>query len=455
VIRSDSIDRNSFVPIVLSLSLEKTSIINPISRRTAIQSTALVAAAAVTSVAQAKGKSEPLWVAMIGGGRGLSVAREFRRAGMEVPVVCDVDDSRLARAQKALGAKIAHTDLRRVLDDRSIDAVIVATSDHWHAPAAILALNAGKHVYVEKPCSHNIREGRALIDAAKRTGKVVQVGTQMRSMSILRKAIGRLHEGAIGEVKVARAWNSQRRSDIGHAQPSDVPDRFDYDLWVGPAPKPAFQSNRHHSTWHWWYDFGSGDAGNDGVHELDVALWGLNVNTHPTVASGHGRKMYFDDDQQFPDTQHVTYEYSDSSGDDRKNKVLVFESRIWTPYGDQGIENGVGFYGTDGYLIFEKNHGYRMYGPKGELREQESTQISTLDHVRNFSAAIRTGEPQNAPPEVGHLGAGLAHLANIIGRTGQSSLQFDPVKEQIIGDEQANRYVGRTYRNGHWAVPLI
>lgn len=426
-----------------------------ISRRTAIQSTTLAAAAAVTSVSEADAKSEPLRVAMIGGSRGLSVAREFLKAGMEVPVVCDVDDGRLARAQKTLGAKIAHTDLRRVLDDRSIDAVIVATPDHWHAPAAILALDAGKHVYVEKPCAHNIREGRALIDAAKRTGKVVQVGTQTRSTPILQKAIARLHDGAIGDVKIARAWNSQRRSNIGHSQPSDAPDRFDYDLWVGPAPKPAFQSNRHHYSWHWWYDFGSGDAGNDGVHELDVAVWGLNVSTHPTVASGHGCKMYFDDDQQFPDTQHVTFQYPDPSDDDRKKKILVFESRIWTPYGDQGIENGVGFYGTDGYLIFGKNSGYRMYGPKGELREQESTKTSTLDHARNFAAAIRNGEPQTAPPEVGQLGASLAHLANIIGRTGQSTLQFDPVKEQIIGNEEANRYVGRTYRDGHWAVPVV
>ena len=427
---------------------------NQISRRTAIKTTTIAAASVVTGFAHGEDRSDkPLRAAMIGGSRGLSVAKEFRNAGFEVPVVCDVDDGRRARAQKELGAKVDHADLRRVLDDDSIDAVIVATPDHWHAPAAILALNAGKHVYVEKPCAHNIREGRALINTANRTGQVVQVGTQTRSTPNLQKAIRRLHAGAIGDVKIARAWNSQRRSNIGHAQPSEVPAGFDYDLWAGPAPKPPFQSNRHHYTWHWWYDFGTGDAGNDGVHELDVATWGLNVGTHPSVASGHGSKLYFDDDQQFPDTQHVTFEYPDPSGDERKKKVLIFENRIWTPYGDQGIENGVGFYGTDGYLIFRKSGGYQMFGPRGEMREEESAQFSTFEHAKNFAVAIRSGMPASAPPEIGQLGASLAHLANIIGRTNHSSLQFDAESEQIVGNDDANQYTGRTYRDGHWAVP--
>ena len=219
--------------------------------------------------------------------------------------------------------------------------------------------------------------------------------------------------------------------------------------------KATFQSNRHHYTWHWWYDFGTGDAGNDGVHELDVATWGLNVQTHPAIASGHGSKLYCDDDQQFPDTQHVTFEYPDLAGDDRKKKVLVFENRIWKPYGDQGIENGVGFYGTDGFMIFRKSGGYQMFGPQGELREEESAQFSTYEHAKNFAAAIRDGIPANAPPEAGQLAASLAHLANIIGRTGHSSLKFDSLTEQILGNADANQYVGRTYRDGHWAVPKL
>lgn len=427
-----------------------------ISRRTAIGASTLAAATAIGSMTRADATADqPLRVAMIGGSRGLSVAKEFRSAGFDVSTVCDVDDARRQRAQQELGAKVAHVDLRRVLDDASIDAVIVATPDHWHAPAAIMALDAGKHVYVEKPCAHNIREGRLLIDAARRSGKVVQVGTQTRSSPVLRQAIQLIHDGAIGDVKIARVWNSQRRSNIGHQQPSPAPDGFDYELWVGPAPKPPFQSNRHHYTWHWWYDFGTGDAGNDGVHELDVATWGLDVKTHPTIVTGHGSKMYFDDDQQFPDTQHVTFQYPDPSGDPHKQKVLVFENRIWTPYGEQGIENGVAFYGTDGYLIFEKKNGFWIYGPKGQLRQQESGSFSTLEHAKNFAVAIRQGLPVSAPPEAGQLGASLAHLANIIARSGATSLRFDPETEQIVANPSANQYVGRTYREGHWAASAL
>ena len=427
-----------------------------INRRAAIQSSTFAVATAATSfVHSQQSNARPLRAAMIGGSRGLSVAKEFRKAGFDVTTVCDVDDSRRARAAKELGAKIDHRDLRSVIKDDSIDAVIVATPDHWHAPAAIMALQAGKHVYVEKPCAHNIREGRALIDAAQQSGKVVQVGTQTRSTPALQKAIQRLHEGAIGDVKIARAWNSQRRANIGHAKPSAVPNGFDYETWVGPAPKPPFQTNCHHYTWHWWYDFGTGDAGNDGVHELDVAVWGLDVDSHPVIASGHGSKLYFDDDQQFPDTQHVTFEYPDRSGDERKKKILVFENRIWTPYGDQGIENGVGFYGTDGFMIFRKKGGYQLFGPRGALREEGSGGFSTLDHATNFAAAIRGEAPANAPPEVGQLGASLAHLANIIARTGSSSLRFDPGTEQILDNQKANQFVSRTYRDGHWSVPKL
>ncbi|MCA9265037.1 MAG: Gfo/Idh/MocA family oxidoreductase, partial [Planctomycetales bacterium] len=338
-------------------------------------------------------------------------------------------------------------------DDAVIDAVIVATPDHWHAPAAILALDAGKHVYVEKPCAHNIREGRQLIEAAERTRKVVQVGTQSRSTPVLRQAIQQLHDGVIGDIKLAKAWNSQRRANIGHAEPSDPPAGFDYELWVGPAPKPAFQKNCHHYTWHWWYDFGSGDAGNDGVHELDIAVWGLGLVSHPTAAFGYGEKLYFDDDQQFPDTQQVTFEYPSGSGTADYKQVLVFENRIWTPYKERGLENGVAFYGTDGYMLLGKNGFYKVYGPRDELREECDTRFSTLEHAKNFAAAIQSGADVNAPPQVGQLSASLAHLANIIARTRKGSLAFDPQTEQITNSVAANQLVQRTYRDGHWAIP--
>ncbi|MEM7314745.1 MAG: Gfo/Idh/MocA family oxidoreductase [Planctomycetota bacterium] len=428
-------------------------------RRTALQTlrnTAASAAAATTLLAPsalAEDDTAKLQVGLIGGGRGLSVAREFRSVGMEIKTVCDVDDSRRERASRDLKAKSTCTDLRDILKDDDIQAVIVATPDHWHVPAALLALQAGKHVYVEKPCSHNIREGRMLVDAAKSSGKIVQVGTQTRSTPVFRKAIELVHSGAIGEVKMAKAWNSQRRSNIGHEEPSKEPAGLDYDLWVGPAPKPPYQKNRSHYTWHWWHDFGTGDAGNDGVHELDVAVWGLQVDTHPARATGHGTKLYFDDDQQFPDTQHVTFEYPDQSKDSSKKKILVFENRIWTPYREQGFENGVIFYGTDGYLAFEKNGGYKLFGPRNQLREEQSGTFSTKDHARNFLSAVQGKAKQNAPAAVGHLSATLAHLANIIAKSGLPSLEFDPEAERITNDQTANELCGRIYREGHWAVP--
>ena len=176
-----------------------------------------------------------------------------------------------------------------------------------------------------------------MIEAARRAGRVVQVGTQSRSTTSIQEAISLVREGAIGEVLAAKAWNSQRRANIGHAQPATPPEGFDYDLWVGPAPMRPFQANCHHYTWHWWYDFGTGDAGNDGVHEIDIARWGLGDPGHPEHISGHGAKLWFDDDQQFPDTLYVTFEYP---GGPRGRRLLVYEQRIWSPYVQEGLENG-------------------------------------------------------------------------------------------------------------------
>ncbi|MGE3821023.1 MAG: Gfo/Idh/MocA family protein, partial [Isosphaeraceae bacterium] len=220
--------------------------------------------AATTAAARARGasKAEPIVMGAIGvGGQGLNLLRRFASLpGVEFAYVCDPDETRRVAAATAVRivsgkAPRAVKDLREVLDDRAVDAVTVATPDHWHAPAAILALNAGKHVYVEKPCSHNVREGRLLVEAAGRAGKVVQHGTQSRSDAVVRHGVRLLREGVIGDVLVARAFNVQKRADIGRAAPSEPPRGFDYDLWVGPAAFVPFQSNRHLYTWHWWYEF--------------------------------------------------------------------------------------------------------------------------------------------------------------------------------------------------------
>jgi predicted dehydrogenase len=372
---------------------------------------------------------------------------------LELAWVCDPDAERLGTAareveQRSGRAPQTASDLRRVLADSSVHAVIIATPDHWHVPAALLALSAGKHVYVEKPCSHNIREGRLLVDAARRAGRVVQIGTQSRSSDTIREAMQRLHDGAIGEVLVAKAWNSQLRANIGHASPAEPPPHLDFDLWLGPAPRVPYQANLLPSTWRWFTAFGCGDAGNDGIHELDLARWGLGVETHPRRMAALGGKSFFDDDQQFPDTQYVAFEYEIAG----RTRQLVYEHRIWSPYVQEGYENGNAFYGTKGMMLLGKQSGWQLFGPRNQPVEERRGGLSLAPHHGNFFEAIRTGQRPHADAETGHLSAALAHFANLATRLGVT-LAFDPRQERFVGNEDANRFLGRTYRDGHWAAP--
>jgi predicted dehydrogenase len=379
------------------------------------------------------------------------------RGDVEIAAICDVDRDRLAEATavvaKQSGRKPeAVTDLRRVLDDRHIEAIWIATPDHWHAPAAILALDAGKHVYVEKPCCHNLREGREMVRAVARSGKHLQVGTQSRSTAVVREAIARVHGGAVGEVLVAKAWNSQRRRSIGKTGPSEPPPQLDFDLWLGPAPAVPYRSNLLPGVWRWWYDFGCGDIGNDGIHDLDVACWGLDVDTHPGRIACLGGKSFFDDDQQFPDTQYAVFEYPDAAGPGRA-KQLIFEQRIWSPYVQEGYENGAAFYGTEGMLVIGHSVGWTLYGPRNRKIAERTGEADLAAHHQNFLDCVR-GESKapNADVNAGHRSAALVHLANIAARVGRV-LRFDPRAETIVGDDEAAALVGRRYREGHWAVP--
>lgn len=434
----------------------------PTSRRGFLQHTAGWAAAAgslsaARSVVGSTGPNESLVLGAIGcGGQGRGLARSFAKLpGLRLAWVCDPDSSRAAEAAAEVEEIAGHrpeivSDLRRVLDDPAVDAVTVATPDHWHGPAALLALAANKHVYVEKPCAHNVREGRLLVEAARRTGRVVQVGTQSRSGPHLMAAVERLRAGAIGEVLVAKAWNSQRRGNIGRATPSDPPEGVDYDLWLGPAPWLPFQANRFHYNWHWWYALGTGDLGNDGVHEVDIARWGLGVSEHPSRVTAAGGKLAYDDDQQFPDTQFVVYDYPASSAG--RARQLIYEMRLWSPYVQEGHENGNAFYGTEGVLILGKRNGWQLFGPKNELRESMAPADLGPDHHRDFLSAIHENRRPQADIEIGHHSAALCHLGNIATRLGRV-LNFDPAAEQIVGDDEAARLLGREYRPGHWAVP--
>lgn len=406
----------------------------------------------------------PLPVAVIGpGGMGRGhLERLVKRDDVRVAWVCDVDAGRLESAAKLVadsGREAPRTtaDLREVLADGAVRAVWIATPDHWHGPAAILAADAGKHVYVEKPACHNLREGRLMVEAARRNGVAMQVGTQSRSAAVVQAAMQRLRDGAIGDVIVSKAWNSQRRGSIGREQPGEPPPGLHYDHWVGPAAWQPYRKNLLPGVWRFWRNFGCGDIGNDGVHEIDIARWGLGVDAHPDRVAGLGGTYFFEDDQEFPDTQYCVWEWPAAAGSSRRRQ-LVFEQRDWSPYVQEGHENGNAFYGTKGMLILGKRTGWQLYSERNKLVEEMQGNVDLGPHHDDFLAAVRAAEGGSPPPrtaadiEEGHRSAALVHLGNIACRTGRT-LAFDAAAERIVGDPEADALLRRAYREGHWAVP--
>lgn len=376
-------------------------------------------------------------------GRGRSHATEL--AGIrdvEVAALVDVDTrilpERAAEIERRTGKRPAtHKDYRVFLDDRSIDAIAIATPDHWHAPMGIAACRAGKDVFVEKPCSHNIREGRLLVEAARKYGRVVQHGTQSRSGGIFEEARDLLASGKLGKVRVAKVINSQRRADIGRAEDCDPPEGVDYDLWLGPAPLRPFNPNRFHYNWHWFWDYGTGDLGNDGVHAVDYARWLLGVED-PVAVSASGAKLYFQDDQETPDTQTVTFEFGD--------RHLIYEMRIWTPYHENGMENGAVLYGDDGWLAISPQ-GWRVTFKGNEKGPEATGGRRSESHFQNWIDCVRSRGRPRADILEGHLSSRLSHLGNIATRVGRRLL-FDAKTETFVGDPEANGLLGREYRKG-------
>ncbi len=393
-----------------------------------------VAGGAVKARADA---SERVRVAVIGvRGRGRDLATEFsRQKDSEVVALCDIDDAAFPGAIKVVekaGGKAPRTekDFRRLLDDKAIDAVAVAAPDHWHALLTVLACQAGKDVYSEKPASHNVVEGRRMVEAARKYKRVVQIGTQRRSMAHVKDAVAHVQSGSIGKVGLARAWIHQKRKPIGHGKPGPVPDGVDYAMWQGPAPDRPFMSNHFHYNWHWFWNWGTGEIGNNGIHGLDVARWGLGVEAPLRVTSGGG-KFVFDDDQEVPDTQVVTYEFPKAA--------IVWEHRMWSAHGLEGSGFGIAFYGDNGTVIVDENSWRVADGKEGG--KQTDGQSA---HFRNFLDCVKTRNAPNADVEIGHLSTRLCHLGNIAHRVGRK-LTFDAATESFGGDAEANALLSREY----------
>lgn len=410
------------------------------------------AAAAAVGRRVSAAPGDAIRIGMIGvGGRGNALmSQEVKRvANARVTHVCDVDQARLERAQASAeklgyGKVRGSEDLRRVLEDKEVDAVVIATPDHWHAPATILACAAGKDVYVEKPVSHNLHEGRLMVQAARKYNRVVQAGLQSRSRPSTIKAVGIAHSGQLGKALVAKAWNAQLRADIGKKQNVPPPAGVAYDTWVGPAEMMPFNDNRFHYKWHWNWNFGTGDIGNDGAHQLDQARWAMQVEL-PRRASGSGAKYYFQDDQQTPDTMNLAFDFD--------GKGITWEMRIWHDYPLEGIDNGVAVYGTDGFLHigrWNRMWGYRVFDKTGKLvTEYQDKEPDT--HMQNFVDCVISRARPNCDIEIGHVSCAMCHLGNIVHRTGRN-VSFDAGSESIPGDAEANAMLRRKYRN-HWAAP--
>jgi predicted dehydrogenase len=422
------------------------------NRRNFFISTAAAAAASQTVFAN---PNDTIRVATIGlRGRGKDHIKEITgQPNVELVALCDVDkkilDDRAASLEKQTGKKPQiFTDYRKLLEDKSIDAISIATPNHWHTLMTIQGCQAGKDVYVEKPCSHNIFEARQIVAAARKYNRMVQQGSQSRSSVALQDGVQKMRDGLLGDLYLSRGLCYKWRDTIGKRPVSDPPSYVDYDLWTGPAPKKPFTENRFHYNWHWFWDFGNGDLGNQGIHEVDIARWGLGVK-FPTRATAIGGKFMFDDDQETPNTLNCAFEFHENG----KKQMMEFEVRHWMSNHEGGISEGgkspntIGnlFYGSKGYMAIAGYNKYSFF--LGKEGEPGPTMTKGGSHFANFFAAVRDRKRETLSAEIeeGAASTVLVHLANISYRVGRT-VNFDPKKMTITGDADAAALMTREYR---------
>jgi predicted dehydrogenase len=416
-------------------------------RTTTLAGVGVTLAARASLLRAADAPSRKLVLGIIGtGGRGTQHAQEFSaQPDVELKYICDVDTSMAANCAKVLETKTGKapqvvSDLRRVLDDKDVDAVTIATPDHWHAPAAMLACQAGKHVYVEKPCCHNPHEGELLLKAARDNKRIVQHGTQRRSYSKVVEAIQKVHAGDIGTVHVSRGWYTNNRPETGKRTPTNPPPGLDWAMWQGPAPEQPFTENVVPYKWHWYWHWGTGELGNNGIHSLDICRWGLKADAPPRRVTAGGGRYAFADDQETPDTLNITFDYCD--------KCIIWEGRSCQPRGIEGSGFGIAFYGDKGTIVIGNNDYVQYDGKSTGVVSKVSASAPDAPHLANFLQCIREGGKLAAEIEEGVRSTLLCHLGNIAHRTG-GVINLDPQRGTIVGNEAAKALWGRSY-NPKW-----
>jgi len=390
--------------------------------------------------------NETVNVAVVGLSQGMYHARTYAAIkNCRLAAICDVDPKRVHKAEKKLskyGKLKKYTDYRKIIDDPEIDAVSIATCDHWHTPIALAAILAGKHVYVEKPSSHTVHEANLLMKAAQKYNKCVQHGTQRRSNRGFITAMKALKDGIIGDVYMAKVINHQHRGRIGRAEPTSPPSGINYDLWLGPAPLHQFTKNRWHYKWHWFWDYGGGDLVNDGIHHLDLAVWGTGKDkVYPTQIVTSGGQLHYNDDHQTPDTQTIVYIYPDVQ--------ILYEMRLWTPYRLEGYTNATVFYGTKGKM---EGTTAEVDGEKITVRPKDYDVPPVKDIMENFIDAVRHDDPSmlNSPITTGGPISNLCNLGNIGTRLGNASLTYDgdicKITKCSASISKANAMLTKDYR---------
>lgn len=419
------------------------------NRRTFLTTTAGVGVSMFTRRTSA---ADEITVAVMGvNGRGAVLAKAFAaQPGANVAHICDVDTRVRDRVTSEVEGSSGLSDFRRALESRDVDALVVAAPDHWHTPAAVLALQAGKHVYLEKPCSHNPREGEILVEAQKKYGLHVQMGNQQRSARTSVEVIDAVHSGLIGRPYYGRAWYANTRGTIGHGKQASVPIEVDYDLWQGPAPRTPYRDNVIHYNWHWFWRWGTGEICNNGTHEIDVCRWALGVD-YPTKVTSSGGRYHFDDDWEAYDTQIASFEFAGG-------QAITWEGRSCNGRPIEGRSRGAAIHGEKGTVIVDRN-GYVVYdNDNNEIQKNmDELQEDSLDtrggggmtavHIENFLETIRGKEKLRAPVADARKSQLLCHLGNIAQRTGRT-LHCDDTTGRIVNDAGATSLWSREYEPG-------